>query len=54
MMRSDPGHGHAIALLLAAQPPRFDLRTVTTTVGNCSMEDAARNALRVLSPAGVT
>ena len=50
----DPGHDDAIALLLAVQSPRIDLRAVTTTFGNCSVEDATRNALRILTLAGAT
>ena len=50
----DPGHDDAIALLLAVQSPRIDLKAVTTTFGNCSVEDATRNALRILSLAGST
>jgi len=50
----DPGHDDAIALLLAVQSPRIDLKAVTTTFGNCSVEDATRNALRILSLAGAT
>lgn len=48
----DPGHDDAIAILLAVQSPRIDLRAVTTTFGNCSIEDATRNALRILTLAG--
>ena len=50
----DPGHDDAIAILLAVQSPRIDLRAVTTTFGNCSVADATRNALRILTLAGVT
>ena len=50
----DPGHDDAIALLLAVQSPRIDLRAVTTVFGNCSLEDATRNALRILTLAGAT
>jgi pyrimidine-specific ribonucleoside hydrolase len=50
----DPGHDDAIAILLGAQSPRIDLRAVTTTFGNCSLDDATRNALRVLTLAGAT
>ncbi len=50
----DPGHDDAIALLLAVQSPRIDLKAVTTTFGNCSVEDATRNALRILTLAGAT
>jgi inosine/uridine nucleosidase len=48
----DPGHDDAVALLLAVGSPRIDLRAVTTTFGNCSVDDATRNALRVLTLAG--
>jgi pyrimidine-specific ribonucleoside hydrolase len=48
----DPGHDDAVALLLAVGSPRIDLRAVTTTFGNCSVEDSTRNALRVLTLAG--
>ncbi|HEY5528488.1 MAG TPA: nucleoside hydrolase [Thermoleophilia bacterium] len=50
----DPGHDDAIAILLAVQSPRIDLRAVTTTFGNCSVVDATRNALRILTLAGAT
>lgn len=50
----DPGHDDAVALLLAVGSPEVDLRAVTTTFGNCSVEDATRNALRILTLAGAT
>lgn len=50
----DPGHDDAIAMLLAVQSPRIDLRAVTTTFGNCSVDDATRNAMRVLTLARAT
>lgn len=50
----DPGHDDAIAILLAVQSPRIDLRAVTTTFGNCAIEDATRNALRILTLGGAT
>lgn len=50
----DPGHDDAIALLLAAGSPAVDLRAVTTVFGNCSLEAATRNALRILTLAGAT
>ncbi|GAA1163794.1 pyrimidine-specific ribonucleoside hydrolase RihA [Ornithinimicrobium humiphilum] len=50
----DPGHDDALALLLAVASPTLDLRAVTTCFGNCSVEDATRNALRVLTLAGAT
>jgi purine nucleosidase/pyrimidine-specific ribonucleoside hydrolase len=48
----DPGHDDAMALLLAIGSPSIDLRAVTTTFGNCAVEDATRNASRVLTLAG--
>lgn len=48
----DPGHDDAIALLLAIASPQIDLRAVTTCFGNCSLEDATRNALQILELAG--
>lgn len=50
----DPGHDDAIAILLAVASPTIDLRAVTTTFGNCSVDDATRNALRILTLAGAT
>ena len=48
----DPGHDDAVALLLAVGSPEVDLRAVTTTFGNCSVDDATRNALQILTLAG--
>ncbi len=48
----DPGHDDAVAILLACGSPAIDLRAVTTTFGNCAVEDATRNALQVLDLAG--
>lgn len=48
----DPGHDDAVALLLAVASPAIDLRAVTTCFGNCSLEDATRNALQILDLAG--
>ncbi|GGK63547.1 nucleoside hydrolase [Ornithinimicrobium pekingense] len=50
----DPGHDDALALLLAVASPTLDLRAVTTCFGNCSVQDATRNALRILTLAGAT
>lgn len=50
----DPGHDDAVALLLAVGSPEVDLLAVTTCFGNCSVEDATRNAIQVLTLAGVT
>ncbi len=50
----DPGHDDAVAILLAVSSPAIDLLAVTTCFGNCPVEDATRNALRVLTLAGAT
>lgn len=50
----DPGHDDAVALLLAVGSPEVDLLAITTTFGNCAVEDATRNALQILTLAGVT
>lgn len=50
----DPGHDDAVAILLAVGSPAIDLRAVTTCFGNCSVQDATRNALRILTLAGAT
>lgn len=48
----DPGHDDAVAILLALGSPAISLRAVTTTFGNCALDDATRNALQVLTLAG--
>lgn len=50
----DPGHDDAVAILLAVGSPAISLRAVTTTFGNCSRDDATRNALQILTLAGAT
>ncbi len=50
----DPGHDDAVAILVAVAAPQIDLRAVTTTFGNCTVEAATRNALRVLTLVGAT
>ena len=49
----DPGHDDAIALLLAARSPALRLEAVTTVAGNASVENTARNALRICALAGI-
>ena len=44
----DPGHDDAIALLLAVASPELEVLAVTTTFGNCALEDATRNAIQIL------
>ncbi len=50
----DPGHDDALALLLAVASDRVRLLAVTTCFGNCSVDDATYNALRILSLYGAT
>lgn len=54
LLDCDPGHDDAVAILLALGSSRIDLLGITTVFGNCSVEDATRNALRVLALAGRT
>lgn len=48
----DPGHDDAIAILLAVGSKAINVRAVTTTFGNCAVQDATHNALSVLTLAG--
>lgn len=48
----DPGHDDAVAILLALGSPGVRLLGITTCFGNCAVEDATRNAQRVLALAG--
>jgi pyrimidine-specific ribonucleoside hydrolase len=50
----DPGHDDAIALLLALASPELELRGVTTTYGNQTLEKTTANALKVLELVGRT
>jgi pyrimidine-specific ribonucleoside hydrolase len=52
LLDCDPGHDDAVAILLALGSPAVRLLGITTTFGNCAVEDATRNALRVLALAG--
>jgi len=47
----DPGHDDAVAILYAAR--HLDLLGVTTTHGNSTIENVTRNALAVLTVAGI-
>lgn len=49
LLDCDPGHDDAIAILLALGSPGIDLLGITTTFGNCSVQQATRNALRILA-----
>ena len=50
----DPGHDDAIALVLAAACPELDIRCVTTTAGNQTLEKTTYNARRILTLIGRT
>jgi len=45
----DPGHDDAMAILLSVGSPKINLLAVTTCFGNCSLEDATRNARQILT-----
>lgn len=48
----DTGTDDAIALIMAANSPELNIRGITITGGNASLEDAARNTLRLLGALG--
>lgn len=52
LLDCDPGHDDAVAILLALGSPGVRLLGITTCFGNCSVEDATRNAQRVLALVG--
>ncbi|WP_408897239.1 nucleoside hydrolase [Nocardioides sp. R1-1] len=52
LLDCDPGHDDAVAILLALGSPEVRLLGITTCFGNCAVEDATRNAQRVLALAG--
>lgn len=54
LLDCDPGHDDAVAILLALGSPEVRLLGITTCFGNCAVEDATRNALRVVTLAGRT
>jgi pyrimidine-specific ribonucleoside hydrolase len=52
LLDCDPGHDDAVAILLALGSPGLRLLGITTCFGNCAVEDATRNAQRVLALVG--
>ncbi len=52
LIDADPGIDDAVAILLALASPELNLVAVTTVVGNAPVENATRNALRLLHLAG--
>ncbi len=47
ILDGDPGHDDAIAWVLAAADPRFDIRAITTVAGNQTLEKVTYNAQRI-------
>src|SRR3954453_610167 len=47
----DPGHDDAVAILLAAR--HHEVLGITTVHGNSTLENTTRNALRILTLAGL-
>lgn len=52
LLDCDPGHDDAVAILLALGSPDIRLLGITSCFGNCAVEDATRNAQRVLALVG--
>lgn len=53
LLDGDPGHDDAIAWTLAAASPELDIRCVTSSSGNQSIEKTTYNALRVMALLGI-
>jgi pyrimidine-specific ribonucleoside hydrolase len=49
IMDCDPGHDDAIALILAFSSDKLDIKAVTTTAGNQTIEKTTLNALKILT-----
>ncbi len=52
LLDCDPGHGDAIANMLAIADPTIELIAVTTVAGNVTLANTTNNALRVLDLLG--
>lgn len=52
IMDVDTGTDDAVAIMLAAQSPKINIVGITTVVGNCLVEEASENTLRVLDHIG--
>jgi ribosylpyrimidine nucleosidase len=53
IMDCDPGHDDAVAILMAARHPKFDLLGITTVNGNDTLEKVTRNTLNVCQYLGI-
>jgi len=49
IMDCDPGHDDAIALILAHASDKIDIKAVTTTAGNQTIEKTTLNALKIMT-----
>lgn len=49
MIDCDPGHDDAIALVLALASPELEVKAVTASAGNQTLEKTLRNVLRMLT-----
>lgn len=49
ILDGDPGHDDAIAWVLAASCPEFDIKAITTVAGNQTLEKVTYNARRIAS-----
>lgn len=53
ILDGDPGHDDAIAWVLAKAEPRFDIRAVTVTAGNQTIDKTSLNARRICTLLGI-
>ena len=53
ILDGDPGHDDAIAWMIAAASPEFDIRAVTTVAGNKDIGNVTKNALDICSLYGI-
>lgn len=49
---TDPGHDDALAIMLAVKSEQFDIKAVTTVMGNSIIENTTRNARYILNLLG--
>ena len=54
LLDGDPGHDDAIAWMLAASSPKLNIRAVTSSAGNQTLEKTTYNALRLMALFGIT
>ena len=53
ILDGDPGHDDAMAWMLAQSSPLLDIRAVTSSCGNQTIEKTTYNALRVMTLLGI-